>query len=351
MHIHIHALSNQNPPAISYCCALLIQGIRDIGGIRLSGNFDNSVVINCNASIGRPRIVDIDIHTGVPSTGINILVVDDNIDGLSFSSHKDFWSNVQQLASNCRVIVINSTDSANIAMYPKALSRVFIAHASHSFFKDSAYNPQSYGVSTELIEESTDSLSRGISRKPRSIFHNFGRSLNQTVRQAGYLSFITSFTEHYSVSQLKGTGDVYAAHLASQEAMFVYGGNFTWRLDDYFRLVGQDVIYDAHDGTYQSDVAVVRWDSWRFWECCLFACAPIMLDFEFYGLRLPVLPVPWKEYIPVRFDTPESTLKRLADHLNDNPVYFQQVGLNARKWAIQNYSPAVRARRILDIPA
>jgi hypothetical protein len=38
------------------------------------------------------------------------------------------------------------------------------------------------------------------------------------------------------------------------------------------------------------DPVIARWESWRFWESLASGCATVALDFEEYGLVLPVIP-------------------------------------------------------------
>ena len=55
----------------------------------------------------------------------------------------------------------------------------------------------------------------------------------------------------------------------------------------------------------------LQWDSFRFWECLAFACCPIHLDLDKYGVDLPIIPKNWEHYIGLDLDYLERDLERL----------------------------------------
>ena len=78
----------------------------------------------------------------------------------------------------------------------------------------------------------------------------------------------------------------------------------------------------------------LQWDSFRFWECLAFACCPIHLDLDKYGVDLPIMPKNWEHYIGLDLDYLERDLERLRK----NPEILFLIGQNGRSWLIQNYS-------------
>jgi hypothetical protein len=86
---------------------------------------------------------------------------------------------------------------------------------------------------------------------------------------------------------------------------------------------------------------VLQWDSFRFWECLAFACCPIHVDLEKYGVELPVMPVNWEHYIGLDLDHLERDLRRIEkDH-----GLLLRIGRNGREWLVKNYSGRVLAER------
>ncbi|MBK1986703.1 glycosyltransferase family 1 protein [Sphaerospermopsis aphanizomenoides BCCUSP55] len=89
---------------------------------------------------------------------------------------------------------------------------------------------------------------------------------------------------------------------------------------------------------------IVQWDSWRFWESLAAGCTTFHLDFEKYGLCLPVMPENWRHYIGIDLDNVKVAIERIADE----PEILEQIALQGRLWAIENYSPVPTALRLLE---
>lgn len=89
---------------------------------------------------------------------------------------------------------------------------------------------------------------------------------------------------------------------------------------------------------------VVQWDSWRFWESLAAGCATFHLDFEKYGLTLPVMPENWRHYIGVDLDNISDTVDRIADE----PGIIERVATEGRQWALKHYRPVATAIRFLE---
>jgi hypothetical protein len=89
---------------------------------------------------------------------------------------------------------------------------------------------------------------------------------------------------------------------------------------------------------------VVSGDSFRFWESLACGTVPMQVDFEHYGLRLPVQPVAYEHYLPARFDDLSSSvsqIKRVVPRM-------QEISSCAQHWAQQHYSPVAAAKRMLE---
>ena len=86
------------------------------------------------------------------------------------------------------------------------------------------------------------------------------------------------------------------------------------------------------------------WDSWRFWESLVAGCVTFHVDFEKYGMLLPVMPENWQHYIGIDLDDIQNTISRLTSQ----PEILEKISTQGRQWAIENYSPVPTALRFLD---
>lgn len=89
---------------------------------------------------------------------------------------------------------------------------------------------------------------------------------------------------------------------------------------------------------------IVQWDSWRFWESLAAGCATFHVDFEKYGITLPVMPKNWQHYIGIDLDNLQESIDRIAD----DPEILERVAKQGRLWALENYSPVPTAIRFLE---
>lgn len=90
---------------------------------------------------------------------------------------------------------------------------------------------------------------------------------------------------------------------------------------------------------------VYWWDSWRFWESLAAGCVTFQVDFEKYGLQLPVMPENWRHYIGIDLDQPQETVERILDQ----PELLPQIAAAGRQWAIEHYGPVSTAQRFLSL--
>lgn len=343
--VYIHCLCDKTRPSISFSCAVIIQGLVAAGIRRISTNFRSDVHVEGNCSIGKPIISAFEFTQEFKADECDFIIVDDNIVGGSFDLAPEIWKTFVELAKATPVAVINCTDGSNAANYPRECTQ-FISHLSSQFRKDPNAHSLPFGLTNELIELSSNLNISDNSRDNRSLFLNFGRTTNQSVRQVGELSFIRPFSEKFLITRTNERGIRYAEQLIQYAGIFCYGGTFIWQLEEWFREHNPQ-LYWGTSGKYLQDVAVVRWDSWRFWEACVFGCAPIHLDFAKYGFILPDPPKPWFDYIPLSFDDPRKTLTLLEHYLQLDDQFLTNIGRNARNWALRSYTPIEQAIRLI----
>jgi hypothetical protein len=90
---------------------------------------------------------------------------------------------------------------------------------------------------------------------------------------------------------------------------------------------------------------IVQWDSWRFWESLAAGCVTFHVDFEKYGISLPVMPENWRHYIGVDLDNIQATIDKIVE----NPEILEYIAKEGRIWAMKYYSPTPTALRLLEI--
>lgn len=85
------------------------------------------------------------------------------------------------------------------------------------------------------------------------------------------------------------------------------------------------------------------WDSWRFWESLAAGCVTFHVDFDKYGIELPVRPENWRHYIGIDLDNIQNAVDRIAS----DPGILERISREGRQWAIDNYGPVPTALRFL----
>ncbi|GAB1539528.1 hypothetical protein NUACC21_21950 [Scytonema sp. NUACC21] len=89
---------------------------------------------------------------------------------------------------------------------------------------------------------------------------------------------------------------------------------------------------------------ILQWDSWRFWESLAAGCVTFHVDFEKYGLALPVMPKNWEHYIGIDLDNVQKAVDRIADQ----PEILEKIATQGRRWALKHYSPVPTAIAFLE---
>lgn len=137
-------------------------------------------------------------------------------------------------------------------------------------------------------------------------------------------------SDSYHYLQWKQTGQrhypSYYQRLKESAACACFGGSVT---SSYF--TGEPI--------------VEWWDSWRFWESLAAGCVTFHVDFDKYGVQLPVMPENWRHYIGIDLDNMQDTVDRIAD----DPGILEKISREGRHWAIDNYGPVPTALRFLEI--
>jgi len=96
---------------------------------------------------------------------------------------------------------------------------------------------------------------------------------------------------------------------------------------------------------FTGEPIVEWWDSWRFWESLAAGCVTFHVDFDKYGVKLPVMPENWRHYIGIDLDNMQDTVDRIAD----DPGILEKISIEGRHWAIDHYGPVPTALRFLEM--
>ncbi len=132
----------------------------------------------------------------------------------------------------------------------------------------------------------------------------------------GYYEYVPYRTQPYSLS----------------DKVFRKG---TIYLEKIFRALGRDS---------SKLYFVFQYDSFRMWETFYAKTCPLLLDFDYWNLKIPVKPIEKVHYVGIKsFDCKEA-MEFIADSSVDE---LHTIGINGRKWVSENYSPSAVAKRLI----
>ena len=88
-----------------------------------------------------------------------------------------------------------------------------------------------------------------------------------------------------------------------------------------------------------------QFDSWKLWETFFAGACVIMIDLDYFGIKVPAQPINMKHYIGItqNKDTDNAIFK---DIINEK-IDIKKIAEEGKKWAIENYSPDKIAKYIL----
>ena len=250
---------------------------------------------------------------------------------------------------------------------------IFKAHCGSKFNYPDNCIPWAFGLSERILKETNNTLDFQARKKEliinyrSSCFRRFGKKidLTHTVRRAVEAKFepsieniipinktINSVQSHPSdpyhhlkwVQTGKRHYPEYYDLLKNSVACACFGG---WFVSPWLKNPGE-TLSEIQKSLYRKvgwvSNRILQWDSWRFWESLAAGCTTFHLDFEKYGVVMPVMPENWKHYIGVDLDNVSETIERI----NSEPEIIERIAIEGRKWAIENYSPMPTAIRFLE---
>jgi hypothetical protein len=236
------------------------------------------------------------------------------------------------------------SDSANNFDFPPTVT-VLAAHGLARVKRPDRRIAWAFGLNRDVLQKIEAARISAIGQPRKSAFiRNFRPSHNQGVRQVLDLAFVRVLAKHFVIDRVLDEGgrfpESFYTRLATSRGCLAYGGNF-------FEDLSRNPFFRERRWIVGDDPVVTRWDSWRFWESLASGCLTVALDFDEYGLLLPVSPVNKSHYLGLRFDRLNDTI----DFLTGERDGLAEIAERGRHWALTHYSPAPTALRFLSIMA
>lgn len=135
----------------------------------------------------------------------------------------------------------------------------------------------------------------------------------------------------------------YYRRLASVSAVACYGGSFVCPLVFSNSDLGNRLINKCMRRFRIASSRIGQWDSFRLWESFAFGCCPLLPVLEKYGALLPAMPEAGVHYLGLDPVKPSCDAIAL---LGDRSA-IEQIGSQGKAWALEQYSPARGAERML----
>ncbi|GEO80552.1 hypothetical protein [Pararhodospirillum oryzae] len=242
------------------------------------------------------------------------------------------------------VFLTNATDHVNLTFFPSDLP-VLTAHENRFVRVTGTRVPWAFGITRRMLANAPATVDGP--RRP-VFLRTFRPSMNQSVRDMMDFVFLPHLREAVTVEDsslgVSVSGAEYLNQLAGALGCLAYGGflfnNMT--ANPYFH----DALY-RDNMQFERSPTILRWDSWRLWECFLTGCVAITLDLDLYGAALPVLPTNWVHYVGLDL----ANLDRDIDRLRALQDTLPEIGAAGRAWALAHYTPRAQAARFLALAA
>jgi hypothetical protein len=178
--------------------------------------------------------------------------------------------------------LLNMSDTANFMDYDPRY-RVFSAHQNRFATRRGTIYPMPFGMSQDLIIRTADA--RKVERRNGMVLSNFTPSLSQGVRNALSIMLEEPLAQQGILDRGLWSEDEYLKKLSSASAILAYGG-------DFYRDLSKAEAFEENPQyrfkTFEKDVVILRWDSWRLYEGLATGCNAVINDpfkygFEYYS--------------------------------------------------------------------
>jgi hypothetical protein len=140
------------------------------------------------------------------------------------------------------------------------------------------------------------------------------------------------------------SGSFYA-RLKSSMICAAFGGQFSPGIFRRTENLAERVLNNAVWQMGRTTGTIMQFDSWRFWESMAAGCLTLQADYERFGCCLPVMPQNGIHYAGIDLLARDSTQSLRDSSLQD----LAKIAEAGRAWALEHYSPAAVARRLMSL--
>ena len=242
-----------------------------------------------------------------------------------------------------RLIYLNQSDIATFCPVPEG-AYMFATHENRFISKPGRRLPLAFGLSAGLLAATAQRPA--FKTRARRAQRNFRPTLHQGLRSLLDLTFVPRLEQHMPIERKIQHAGPYMNSLLNAAVCLAYGGSFyTPIMENPWFRANDPKLADTHTfARIDKPSAVLRWDSWRLWESFASGCVTVHLDFEKYGFSLPVMPEPWKHYVPIDLDDIAGSADALMDRASD----WEAIAEQGRAWAIAHYAPLPTATYVFN---
>jgi len=313
---------------LTHFTGCLVEGLLDLG-VTVKTNAD--IVTSRHASMPLDN-VDLQVFFSEPVSGFDAYLVD--------ISNGNTFIPLQGMGS-APVGYITTSDISVFCTVPEE-HVLFSTHDSTRVIKPGRREPIAFGLSKRLIDATETRPS--FTDRTTAVVHSFRPTLQQGVRALLDIAFVPELRKVMTVEHIKLPPGQYLRTLKASAICLAYGGDFYSPIsgNDWFEK-NQPDLFKLHSFRHVEDAAVLRWDSWRFWEALASDCVAVHLNFNTCGFNLPRMPEAWVHYIPLNL----SDLKGSADEIWTRRDEWESIAAQGRAWALQHYAPQPVAERVL----
>lgn len=169
-------------------------------------------------------------------------------------------------------------------------------------------------------------------------------------------NFDTETDAFYYILSIKRHNPEYYKSLCQSRFFMSFGGYYEYKPIKYLPYTFIDKLmrkpsywkykrFKEKNKDFSDEIFIFQQDNFRFWEVLYSGAIAINLNLEYWNFKLPVMPVSGKHYLGIE-KLKDTDLDNTLGKLKDEDL--NQMSVNARNWALENYSPKAQALRVLS---
>jgi len=228
---------------------------------------------------------------------------------------------------------------ANTKKYDYYFRTSFHADALRKLTKDTfeKIHPFAFYLTNRMIDNTYD-----VQFKKRSnlIFNSFRvnhqfRNVLDSILKLHFPTYIRPFNDSFSLSEDKDSEEYLNWHQSGRRHNKIF-----------YKELSEQKICNCVGGTFFNSYAS-QIDSFRLWEAFASGSCVLSIDFDYFGIKLPVQPVNMEHYVGIRLE--EEHDKKIIDDMLSGKIDIEKIASTGKKWALENYSPKSCAKYIISI--